>query len=194
MELNNIDFEKKIVKSINALTKSLVIVGIDGKCGGGKTTLANTLANIYDCHIISMDDFFLQQAQRTPERMQEAGGNIDYERFIKQVVMPIRDHQNMVKYNRFNCQSQTFIEVIKLPLRDVVIIEGTYSLHKLFRDIYDIKIFIDIPYEKQIERLSQRESEEKLNMFIERWIPLEEKYFLGMDIRRYSDFIVRNDI
>ncbi|OON98869.1 MAG: hypothetical protein ATN35_02990 [Epulopiscium sp. Nele67-Bin004] len=193
MELNNIDFDKKITELLNTLAKSPVIVGIDGKCGGGKTTLANALANTYACHIISMDDFFLRQEQRNAQRMQEIGGNIDYERFIEQVVIPIREHKNMLKYNRFNCQSQTFVEVIKVPLRDLVVVEGTYSLHKLFRDMYDIKIFVDIPYEQQIERLSQRESEEKLAMFIEKWIPLEEKYFFGMDVRKHSDFVIGNN-
>ena len=61
--------------------KNFVIVAIDGKCTSGKTTLASQLAEIYDCNVFHMDDFFLRPEQRTPERFAEVGGNVDYERF-----------------------------------------------------------------------------------------------------------------
>ena len=44
------------------------IVAIDGKCTSGKTTLAAGLAEIFDCNVLHMDDFFLRPEQRTPER------------------------------------------------------------------------------------------------------------------------------
>ena len=37
-----------------------VIVAIDGKCTSGKTTMASKLAQIYDCNVFHMDDFFLR--------------------------------------------------------------------------------------------------------------------------------------
>ena len=46
--------------------KNTVIVAIDGKCTSGKTTLASKLAEIYDCNVFHMDDFFLRPEQRTP--------------------------------------------------------------------------------------------------------------------------------
>jgi hypothetical protein len=36
-----------------------------------------------------MDDFFLRIEQRTPERMTEVGGNVDYERFLETVLFPV---------------------------------------------------------------------------------------------------------
>ena len=70
---------KKILKTakhqINMLLeeKNFVIVAIDGKCTSGKTTLASQLAEIYDCNVFHMDDFFLRPEQRTPERFAEVG-------------------------------------------------------------------------------------------------------------------------
>ena len=55
--------------------KNFVIVAIDGKCTSGKTTLAGKLAELYDCNVFHMDDFFLRPEQRTPERFAEVGGN-----------------------------------------------------------------------------------------------------------------------
>ena len=57
--------------------KNFVIVAIDGKCTSGKTTLASKLAELYDCNVFHMDDFFLRPEQRTPARFAEVGGNVD---------------------------------------------------------------------------------------------------------------------
>ena len=65
--------------------KDMILVAIDGKCTSGKTTLASKLAELYDCNVFHMDDFFLRPEQRTPERFAEVGGNVDYERFYKEV-------------------------------------------------------------------------------------------------------------
>ena len=47
--------------------RNQVIVAIDGSCTSGKTTLATHLAEIYDCNVFHMDDFFLRRnsAQRS---------------------------------------------------------------------------------------------------------------------------------
>ena len=70
--------------------QDMVIVAIDGKCTSGKTTLASKLAEIYDCNVFHMDDFFLRPEQRTPERFAEVGGNVDYERFQEEVLLPLK--------------------------------------------------------------------------------------------------------
>ena len=58
-----------------------IILAIDGGSASGKTTLSDSLANIYDCTVFHMDDFFLCPEQRTQERYAEPGGNVDRERF-----------------------------------------------------------------------------------------------------------------
>ena len=45
--------------------KDMILVAIDGKCTSGKTTLASKLAELYDCNVFHMDDFFLRPEQRT---------------------------------------------------------------------------------------------------------------------------------
>ena len=80
-----------VKKQIDALLaeKDFVIVAIDGKCASGKTTLAAELAEIYDCNVFHMDDFFLRPEQRTQQRFAESGGNVDYERFREEVLFPL---------------------------------------------------------------------------------------------------------
>lgn len=69
--------------------KERVIIAIDGQCTSGKTTLAAALADCYDCNVFHMDEFFLRPEQRTPERFAELGGNVDYERFLEEVLIPL---------------------------------------------------------------------------------------------------------
>ena len=82
--------------------KDIVIVAIDGKCTSGKTTLASKLAEIYDCNVFHMDDFFLRPEQRTPERFAEIGGNVDYERFREEVLLPLKSGKAF-SYRPFDC-------------------------------------------------------------------------------------------
>ena len=77
--------------------KSFVSIAIDGGAASGKTTLAKVLSEKYHAPVIHMDDFFLRPEQRTPERFAEPGGNLDRERFLREVVPYIthashRDH------------------------------------------------------------------------------------------------------
>ena len=62
--------------------RSTLVLAIDGRCAAGKTTLAARLAELCDCNVIHMDHFFLCSKQNTMERLQQAGGNMDYVRFI----------------------------------------------------------------------------------------------------------------
>ena len=82
---------KPAVDAINEIIKQEdntdrpILVAIDGRCGSGKTTLGEYLKGQLDCNLFHMDDFFLRMEQRTPDRMKETGGNVDYERFYETV-------------------------------------------------------------------------------------------------------------
>ena len=68
-----------------------VLVAIDGGSASGKTTLGALLQSIYACPVFHMDDFFLRPAQRPPERFSEPGGTVDRERFMSEVLLPLRE-------------------------------------------------------------------------------------------------------
>ena len=66
-----------------------LILAIDGCSASGKTTLAQRLAERFSGDVVHMDDFFLPLSLRTPERLAEPGGNVHYERFLEQIVIPL---------------------------------------------------------------------------------------------------------
>ena len=158
--------------------KDFVIIAIDGKCTSGKTTLAARLAEIYDCNVFHMDDFFLRPAQRTPARFAEVGGNVDYERFHEEVLLPLLSGRGF-SYRPFDCKTFTLRAPVPVTPRRLNIIEGTYSMHPYFGDPYDLRILLTVEDETQRQRILQRPPFLH-KRFFEEWIPMENRYFAAL--------------
>ena len=161
--------------------KDRIIVAIDGPCASGKTTLAAELSARLSCPVIHMDHFFLRPEQRTPERLAEPGGNLDRERFMREVLEPLREGKE-ISYSPFVCSTMSLGEPISLPRAVVTIIEGSYSCHPDLRESYDLHLFTMIDKAEQEQRLLAREGKEKLEVFKAKWIPMEETYFKTFDV------------
>lgn len=166
---------------------------IDGMCGSGKSTLASLLADLFDARLIHMDDFFLPPEKRTPERLGEPGGNVDYERFRDEVIEHINDES--LTYGVFDCSEMAVTSALTLPKKKLTIIEGSYSCHPYFDEgntsANGFRIWIECDPEEQKRRILERNGEEMLRMFISRWIPMEEKYSEAFGIREKADYIIR---
>ena len=188
-----------INKIINEITdilkvKNKVLIAIDGRCASGKTNFSETLKNeLLSKHIesavIHIDEFFLRPEQRTKERLEKAGENIDHERFLEKVLLPIKENKE-VKYQPFDCSVFSLGEEKTVEIKEVIIIEGSYSLHQNLKDFYNLKIFLTSKYETRLERILKRNGEKMLQMFIDRWIPMEEKYFETFKIAESCDYII----
>ena len=155
--------------------KDFVTVAIDGQCTSGKTTLAAQLADIYDCNVFHMDDFFLRPEQRTAARFAEVGGNVDYERFYRDVLLPLQERQPF-SYRPFDCSTFTLAEPVSVMPKKLNIIEGTYSHHPYFGDPYDLKLMLQVDEATQRQRILQRPAFLH-KRFFEEWIPMENRYF-----------------
>ena len=161
-----------------------VLLALDGACASGKTTLAAFLQRLYGCPLFHMDDFFLRPEQRTPERYAEPGGNVDRERFLAEVLIPLRAGET-VQYRRFDCSTFTVLPPKPIAAGRLNVIEGTYSLHPDLEKQYDLSAVLKIPPDLQRERIITRNGVEMAQRFFDTWIPLEERYFnaLRPDLR-----------
>lgn len=179
-----------VQKQLDQLLKSQsqLIIAIDGNCTSGKTTLARQLAENYDCNVFHMDDFFLRPEQRTPDRFAQIGGNVDYERFHEEVLLPLQSGAAF-SYRPFSCRTFILSEPIPVQPRQLNIIEGTYCLHPYFGDAYDLKIRLTITPELQRQRILER-PEFLHKRFFEEWIPMEERYFERFQISQKCDFVL----
>lgn len=160
--------------------KDRVIVAVDGRCAAGKTTFAGRLQAAIGCNVFHMDDFFLREEQRTPERYAEPGGNVDRERFFQEVLEPVL-RGGPIFYRPFDCHKMELREPVAAQPSAVTVIEGTYSCHPAFWDSYDLRIFLNLEPEEQLARIRERNGAD-VSAFIERWIPLEEQYFAAYRI------------
>ena len=180
-----------VIEAIKELLEEdgAIILGIDGRCGSGKSTLAALLKDSFHCNILHMDDFFLPEGLRTPSRMKEPGGNVHYERFAEEVMKPLKEGRDIL-YRRFSCTSGSFLEPIKISHKKLTVIEGSYSFHPALADFYNFKLFLTVKEKEQLERIERRSGKDKLQAYINKWIPLEEEYFSTLKIEEACDLIV----
>ena len=165
-----------------------VLISIDGKCASGKTTLAAALAQIYDCNVFHMDDFFLRPEQRTEARFAEVGGNVDYERFYAEVLLPLKAGHSF-SYRPFDCQTGALSQPVSVVPKKLTIIEGTYSQHPYFGDPYDVKFLLTVPPQLQRQRVLARPAFLH-KQFFEVWIPMENLYFEAFSIAEKAHLVL----
>lgn len=166
-----------------------VLVAIDGRCGAGKTTLAARLQAEFPCRVFHMDDFFLQPYQRTPERLQAPGENVDHERFLQEVLLPAARGEGVV-YRPYLCAHEVLGPAVFVPPARLTIVEGSYACHPALWPYYHLRIFLTVDSREQLRRIEARSGPEKLRQFIDRWIPLEEQYFRACSLAERCDFFL----
>ena len=167
--------------------KRFINIAVDGLCGSGKSTLGDLLRKTYDANLISTDVFFLPDELRSKERFQTPGENIHHERFVDEVG-PIARNEPF-SYRVFDCSVMDYTATVSVMPKRVSIVEGSYSLHPRFSSLYDIRVFLKVSAEQQLSRISTRNGEEALKMFIDRWIPLELEYFKAFEIEENADLV-----
>lgn len=165
--------------------RSCFIVAIDGRCGSGKTTLSKWLSERLHCPVVHMDDFFLPLEKRTEERLAKAGENIDHERFLEEVLAPLKEG-NTGRFCPFDCATMQFGKE-KSVSGNLIIVEGSYSCHPSLWEQYDLRVFCDVDAAEQMKRITERNGQEWAQIFKERFIPLEEKYFATFHIKEQCD-------
>lgn len=171
------------------LKKGSGIVAIEGGSGSGKTTLSAMLQELYDCTVFHMDDFFLRPEQRTSERYAEVGGNIDRERFLKEVLVPLKKNEP-IKYRRFDCDTFELCPPVNVVPKKLTIVEGAYCMHPELAGYYDLSVFLDISPEVQKARITKRNTPQLAERFFNEWIPLEKIYFSKMQVKDRCDISV----
>lgn len=167
-----------------------VIAALEGGSASGKTTLAALLAELYpDCRVFHMDDFFLRPEQRTAERLAEPGGNVDYERFLEEVLLPL-DRGETVRYRPYDCHTGTVGGLVPMDPGALNIVEGAYSMHPALAEHYGLSAFLRISPELQRARIERRNDPEARERFFSTWIPLEQRYFEATDPEGRCDLIL----
>lgn len=171
------------------LNEKRVVLAVEGGAASGKTTFSQWLQTQYDCTVFHMDDFFLRPEQRTPERYKEVGGNVDRERFLDEVLVPLSKNEP-IAYRRFDCSTLTLCPPITVIPKRLTVVEGVYSMHPELTAYYDLSVFLDIGPALQKTRIETRNGPSMAKRFLEEWIPFEQTYFREMHVKERCDFCI----
>ena len=172
--------------------RTRLAVAIDGRCASGKTTLCAALCEaLSDVGVtaLHMDDFFLRPEQRTPDRLATAGENIDHERFLREVLLPLSEGKD-ISYQPFSCKTQALEDATVIQPAPIVLVEGSYASHPNLRPFYDLRFFLSVSPRLQMSRIVARNGENAAVAFRDRWIPLEEAYIAACRPEEGSVFLV----
>ena len=144
------------------------------------TEPAAKLAEKLDCNVIHMDEFFLRPHQRTPQRLAEPGGNVDYERFLEEVLQPLASGAPF-SYRPYDCATGELAEPVRILPKPVTVVEGSYSHHPHFGNRYDLKVFLTVSDGVRRQRIEERPAFLR-QRFLEEWIPMEQAYFTAFSV------------
>ena len=150
------------------------IIAIDGRAGAGKTTFAAYLKNLLpDFCFICGDDYSSQVSHPI------TWGGYNEERFMADVIEPLRKAEKTVNYRPYDWDSKPHISGHKLKITRGVVIDRIYSFS--FDLDYDLTIWVETPREVALNRGIHRSSmsEDKAEKaWREIWKPMEDKYIL----------------
>lgn len=145
----------------------LVLVGIGGHGGAGKSTLATRVAEVVaDTQVVATDSFW-------------NGSEFELGRLRTQVVDPLLSGEGAT-YDEWDWAQGRLGSTRTMAPTGVIIIEGVCALHQMFRDDLDVRIWVDAPYETRLRRGVERDGEAARSTWVDVWMPNEDAY-VGRD-------------
>jgi uridine kinase len=164
------------------------IVGIDGRGGSGKSTLGRALAAEHGGVVVELDDFYRPARERRVPPLGH-GGNYDLPRVRAQVLEPLRRGE-AARYQRYDWDADAPAEWHDVPAGGLVIVEGTYALSYGLREAYDVRIWVEAPYELRLARGIERDGEAARATWTGEWMPAEDAYVAAQDPVAVADVVV----
>ncbi|HPY66593.1 MAG TPA: uridine kinase [Bacteroidales bacterium] len=181
----------------------MLIVGIAGGTGSGKTTVVNKLLNMFpnggEVIVIPQDAYYRDNGHISPEERQKI--NFDHPDSLEFSLLI--DHlEQLKKGNAVEmpvCSYLTCLrseETITVKPATVVIVEGILILaDEGLRKMFDIKVFVDADADDRLGRVIQRDIAERgrsLQMVLERYHDTVKPSHLQFiePSKRYADLII----
>ncbi len=127
--------------------KNPVLAAIDGYGGAGKTTLATQIQAEFPTSPIITLDAFATDTTTGADRI----------RFRTHVLEPLASRRT-ARYQPFNWKKRSLDDCwVEVKADGLVLIEGVSVLGEDFQHYYDLRIWMDCPFERAQERMKERE-------------------------------------
>lgn len=168
-----VTFDELTARITDALPLDRVlIVGIDGFGGAGKSTLARRIVDHLGCGgVIAMDDFIVKE--RMNDDTWEHGW--DRARLRAEVIDPVTRGEP-ASYRRLLWDSITLDAPTTLRPDRLLIVEGITALHPDLRAAYSLSVWVDTPIEIARERGAARDAGNENEGMWEKWSANDLRY------------------
>jgi uridine kinase len=167
--------DRSVAERVAALAGSadFVLVGIGGRGGAGKTSLARAIPG---AEIVSTDEFW-------------NGHEFELSRLRREVFDPLVEGST-ARFASFDWEAQRAQGVRVVEPRGIVVVEGVCALHRLFRDDYALRVWVEAPRDVRLARGVARDGEAARATWEEVWMPMEDRYVERDDPIAAADLIV----
>ena len=180
----------------------MIIIGIAGGTGSGKTTVVKSIVDSLPANevaLLPLDSYYKDSSHVPVEERQNINFDhpdaFDWELLSKQVEM-LRQGKAIEQpvYSYLTCTRQP--ETIHLEPRKVVIIEGILALSdKRLRDLMDLRVFVDADSDERLIRVIQRDviergrtAEAVMDRYVKVLKPMHQEFI--EPAKQYADLIV----
>ena len=180
----------------------MLIIGIAGGTGSGKTTVVKKIVEALPPHYVSvvpLDSYYNDTSHMTEEERHAINFDhpdaFDWKLLIKQVNQ-LRKGEAIEQptYSYILCNRLS--ETVHVEPKPVIIIEGIMTLlNKKLRDMMDLKIFVDADSDERLIRNIQRDIVERgrdVKAVVDRYLdvlkPMHEQFI--EPTKRYADIII----
>ena len=173
-----------IAAAVYALNRDVVVIGVDGRSGGGKTTLAKNLAERLGATMLSTDDFaWWHSLFDWPEMLIENG------------IEPLRAGKAIDFKPAAWIEKEREGSILAAPSR-FVIVEGVGSTQERMRQALDYKIWLqtdaDVARERGLLRdLAERPDPAEAERFWNEWQSAEDLFQAEQKSWLSADFVLK---
>jgi uridine kinase len=140
--------------------RGFTLVGIGGHGGAGKSTLA---AQIPAAQVVGTDEFW-------------DGTEFELSRLRRDVLEPLLDGVTARFWGYDWAAGRKAHDIRVVSPTGVIVIEGVCALHRMFREAYDVRVWVQAPRELRLERGVARDGESARRQWETVWMPSEERY------------------
>ncbi len=180
----------------------MLIIGICGGTGSGKTTVVNKILEILPADhvvILSQDSYYKDNAHVPVEERKfinfDHPDSIEFDLLLDHINQ-LKEGKNIQKpiYSYITCTRDSV--TIPVHSKDVILIEGILLFSdERIRNICNVKIFVDAPADERLLRIIKRDIlergrpvEQTLERYLETVRPMHEQFI--EPTKRFADLIV----